>query len=64
MCNNSDWLQYIFNFSNYNSCFLLIHFLNFIFRERGREGEMERNMDQLPLACAPTGQNPLPRHIP
>ena len=25
------------------------------FRERGREGERERNISQFPLKCAPTG---------
>ena len=40
---------------------------------RGREGDRERNIDQLPFVCVPTkdrssmpqpGQNPQPRHVP
>ena len=40
---------------------------------RGREGDRERNIDQLPFICVPTkdrssmpqpGQNPQPRHVP
>ena len=36
--------------------------ISFIFRERGRVGERERNIDLLPLTCAPTGDSS--RHVP